>query len=69
MSSAQSVAAGIFAKASFVGANTVNGPELERVSTSPPACTAATRVERIGVAIAASTMVGRFKVLRIAFRV
>lgn len=38
------VPAGSFAKASFVGANTVKGPLLESVSTSPAALTAATSV-------------------------
>ena len=35
---------GSLAKASLVGANTVNGPAPSRVSTSPAAFTAATRV-------------------------
>src|SRR5208283_2238375 len=38
------VPAGNLAKASLVGANTVNGPALSRVSTSPAAFTAATSV-------------------------
>ena len=50
--------AGILAKASLVGAKTVNGPLPLSVSTKPAACTAATRVDKSGVAIAASTIVG-----------
>merc|ERR1712216_767538 len=49
-------ALGTLPKASFVGANTVNGPALSSVSTSLPALTAVTSVERSGVATASSTM-------------
>jgi hypothetical protein len=45
------------AKASLVGANTVNGPLLLRVSTSPAALTAATRVVWSFELTAFSTMV------------
>src|SRR6202035_3623953 len=51
------VPAGSLAKASSVGAKTVNGPGLLRVSTRPPALTAATRVLLIGELTAFSTMV------------
>ena len=44
------------ANASLLGAKTVNGPLPERVSTRPPALSAATRVERSGVATARSTI-------------
>merc|ERR1711953_1258843 len=50
------VSAGILAKASLFGANTVNGPSPLKVSTSPAAFTAATRVESSGEATAASTI-------------
>ena len=45
------------AKASSVGANTVKGPSLLRVSTSPAGCTAATRVGNVPASRATSTMV------------
>jgi hypothetical protein len=48
------------AKASFVGAKTVNGPAPDRVSARPAAFTAATRVEKSGLAAAMSTMVWAF---------
>src|SRR5882762_326567 len=51
------VPAGSLAKASSVGAKTVKGPALLRVSTRPPALTAATRVLWIGELTAFSTMV------------
>src|ERR1700754_2882987 len=38
------VPAGNLSKAALVGANTVNGPALDKVSTRPAALTAATRV-------------------------
>src|SRR5277367_1330449 len=47
---------GSFANASFVGANTVNGPGPFSVSTSPAAFTAATRVVWSAELIALSTM-------------
>merc|ERR1712198_584389 len=47
---------GKLAKASLVGANTVKGPALARVSTSPAALTAASKVESWGVAMASSAM-------------
>ena len=50
--------AGILAKASLVGAKTVNGPFPLNTSTNPAACTAVTRVDNAGVATAASTIVG-----------
>ena len=50
-------AGGELAKASSVGAKTVKGPGLLRVSTKPPALTAATRVLWIGELTAFSTMV------------
>src|SRR6478735_11357308 len=43
------VALGILAKASLVGAKMVKGPAPLRVSPSPAAVTAATRVERAGL--------------------
>jgi len=49
--------AGILAKASLVGAKTVKGPSPDKVSTSPAALTAASRVERAGVAMASSAIV------------
>ena len=52
------------AKALLVGAKTVNGPLPERVSASPAACTAFTRVEKEELPAAISTIVlvgaGRF---------
>ena len=48
---------GILAKASLVGAKTVKGPSPDKVSTSPAALTAASRVERAGVAMASSAIV------------
>src|ERR1700728_1788146 len=51
------VPAGSLAKASSVGAKTVKGPGLLRVSTRPAALTAATRVLWIGELTAFSTMV------------
>merc|ERR1719362_1415563 len=50
------VSDGILAKASLVGAKTVKGPSLVRVSTRPAALTAARRVESWGVAMASSAM-------------
>ena len=44
LSSVSTVPAGSAAKAALVGANTVNGPALLSVSTSPAALTAATSV-------------------------
>src|SRR5277367_6448112 len=55
--SISTVPAGSFAKASSVGAKTVKGPGLLRVSTRPAALTAATRVLWIGELAAFSTMV------------
>ena len=49
--------AGSLAKASLVGAKTVNGPGEESVSTRPAALTAATRVVWMGELIAFCTMV------------
>merc|ERR1719433_337685 len=54
---ASKVSLGISAKASFVGANTVNGPSPESVSTRSAACTAANKVDNWGVAIASSAIV------------
>merc|ERR1719265_2265755 len=54
--SESSVPFGNLAKASFVGANTVNGPVPESVSTRPPAFTAVTSVDKSAVAAASSTM-------------
>ena len=48
--------AGSAANASFVGANTVNGPSPCSVSTRPAACTAATSVEKSGLPLATVTM-------------
>ncbi len=45
------------AKASLVGAKTVNGPGPESVSASPACWTAATRIEKSGFAAATSTIV------------
>ena len=50
-------ACGILANASFVGANTVKSPLPLSVSTKPAALTAATNVDRAGVAMALLTMV------------
>lgn len=50
---------GIFAKASSVGAKTVNGPGLFRVSTSPAALTAATSVLKLPAEMAVSTISGK----------
>merc|ERR1719221_2210090 len=47
---------GTLAKAALVGANTVKGPSLVRVSTRPAALTAASRVESWGAAMASSAM-------------
>ncbi len=55
LSRVSSVPAGSLAKASSVGANTVNGPGPFSVSTSPAAFTAATRVLNFP-ATAVSTM-------------
>ena len=56
-SSVSSVPAGSAAKAALVGANTVNGPGLESVSTSPAVWTAVARVEKVsGIDTAISTM-------------
>src|SRR6185436_2822313 len=46
-------ASGILANASLVGANTVNGPPVLRVSPRSAAVTAATRVDRAGLLLAA----------------
>ena len=51
------VPAGSSAKASLVGAKTVNGPALFRVSTNPAACTAVTRVEKSALPAATPTRV------------
>src|SRR5689334_17765891 len=51
------VPAGSFANASFVGANTVNGPAPDNVSASPAAFTAATSVENCGFDAATPTTV------------
>ena len=53
------MSAGILANASLLGAKTVKGPSPLRVSTNPAAVTAVTRVDKSGVATAASTMVGK----------
>ena len=50
------VSFGNLPNASFVGANTVNGPSDERASTNSPAWTAVTRVENASLATAVSTM-------------
>merc|ERR1719266_2864434 len=50
--------AGTLANASLVGAKTVNVPSPLRVSTRPAALTAVTRVDKLGVAIAAAAMLG-----------
>jgi predicted permease len=47
---------GTLAKASSVGANTVKGPGLLNVSTSPAAFTASTRVLKFPAATAVSTI-------------
>ncbi len=47
---------GSAANAAFVGAKTVNGPAPESVPARSAAVTAATRVDRSGVATASSTM-------------
>src|ERR671917_2693224 len=52
-STPSSVALGILAKASLVGAKMVKGPGPLRVSTSPAAFTAVTRVDRAGLLLAA----------------
>src|SRR3954451_922159 len=52
-----SVPAGSLANASLVGAKTVYGPGPDRVSASPAAFTADTRVEKSGLPAAISTMV------------
>ena len=52
------VLAGILAKASSLGAKTVNGPSPLRVSTNFAAVTALTRVDRFWFDTAASTMLG-----------
>jgi hypothetical protein len=56
-SSESTFPSGSFANASLVGANTVNGPSPESVSTSPAAFTAATSVEKSGLPAATSTIV------------
>ena len=48
--------AGSLAKAALVGANTVNGPGLDRVPARPAAVTAATKVVWIGELTAFSTI-------------
>merc|ERR1719486_646390 len=50
--------AGTLAKASLFGAKMVNVPSPLRVSTRPAALTAVTRVDKLGVAIAAAAMLG-----------
>merc|ERR1719184_731953 len=55
-SSPSKVVLRILAKALLVGANTVKGPSLARVSTRPAAFTAANRVDSCGVAMASSAM-------------
>src|SRR5579871_381866 len=57
LSSESSVPEGSFANASFVGANTVNGPAPDNVSASPAAFTAETSVENSGFEAATSTIV------------
>ena len=47
---------GTAAKASSVGANTVNGPSPRSVSSSPAACTADTSVVKLPASTAVSTM-------------
>src|SRR5437868_11593022 len=56
LSSMSTVPAGSLAKASWVGAKTVNGPGLFSVSTRPAAFTAATRVVWSAELTALSTM-------------
>src|ERR1700674_721912 len=56
LSSESSVPAGRAANASLVGANTVNGPAPDSVSTRPAALTAATRVEKSELPDAICTM-------------
>ncbi len=56
LSNASTVPAGSFAKASSVGAKTVNGPTPLSVSTNPAALTAATRVLKEPALAAVSTM-------------
>ena len=51
---------GNFPNASSVGARTVNGPLLFRVSTNPAAFTAATNVVKLPAFTATSTIVGIF---------
>merc|ERR1719295_1283262 len=51
---------GIFINAEFLGANTVNGPPVARVSTRSAATTAVTNVFNDGFVIAAWTMLGYF---------
>src|SRR5689334_17312746 len=57
LSNESSVPEGSFANASFVGANTVNGPAPDNVSASPAAFTAETSVENSGFEAATSTIV------------
>jgi len=57
LSSISTVPAGSLANAASVGANTVNGPSDERVSTSPASATAVTSVVWISDQIAISTTV------------
>jgi hypothetical protein len=52
------VPGGNLAKASSVGANTVNGPGLFNVSTNPAAWTAATKVLNASLLTAISTISG-----------
>src|SRR5512147_2026468 len=56
LSKVSMVPAGSLAKASSVGAKTVNGPAPLRVSTNPAACTAATKVLKRPSATAVSTI-------------
>ena len=56
LSNDSTVPFGNLAKASSVGANTVNGPLPFKVSTKPAALTAATRVLKLPAATAVSTI-------------
>ena len=49
----------MFPNAALLGANTVKVPSPLRVSTSPAAFTAVTRVDKLFVAIAAPAIVGK----------
>ena len=50
------VPSGNLLKPSLVGAKTVNGPSDESASTNSPACTAATKVEKLSFETAVSTI-------------